>query len=343
MDQTSRSMTGWLAVAGRVLLAVASGAALALAFPLFDLAPLAFLGFAGLLAALRGVRASLRLILGFLFGLAFFGLLLLWVRRAGLHGYVVLVAAESLFPALFAWAVGPILERRPLRSSIGASALWVLVMEGARTWVPFGGFPWGSIGGPFVGTSLAVVAPLGGGIAVAWLAAYISAVAASARVGELRWSALAALGALVAVGLGLPFLSGISRGEELRVAIVQGNVPLPPAPASPERTAQVLADHVRLTRTIAPGSVDLVVWPEGVVDLEEPPRALATRPHPRSPRLRVGRTRGCSLVSCRTRARGGSSTPRSRSPLPARSPVSTTSSGPFPSASTSQAAESSAS
>jgi len=230
-------------VAGRVLLAVASGAALALAFPPFDLVPLAFLGVAGLLVALRDVRAYLRLILGFLFGMAFFGLLLMWVRRAGLHGYVSLVAAESLFPASFAWAVGPTLGRRPLRSSIGASALWVLVMEGARTWVPFGGFPWGSIGGPFVGTSLAVVAPLGGGIAVAWLAAYISAVAASARVGELRWSALAALGALVAVGLGLPFLSGISRGEELRVVIVQGNVPLPPAPASPERTAEVLADH----------------------------------------------------------------------------------------------------
>lgn len=50
--------------------------------------------------------------------------------------------------------------------------------------------------------------------------------------------------------------------------MVQGNVPLPPAPASPERTARVLADHVRLTRSIDPGSFDLVVWPEDVVDID---------------------------------------------------------------------------
>lgn len=41
--------------------------------------------------------------------------------------------------------------------------------------------------------------------------------------------------------------------------------PLPIALASPERARQVLDDHVRLTRAVRPGSVDLVVWPETIV------------------------------------------------------------------------------
>lgn len=253
---------------GRPALAVGGGVALGLAFPPFDLAPLAFVGVAAFLASLRGIRATTRILLGFVFGLAFFGLLLLWVRRAGLHAYVALVATESVFPSLFALAAGPVLDRRSSAATVGASALWILIMEAARSRFPLGGFPWGSLGLPVVGTPLALIAPLGGGIAVAWVIAYLSAALASFPRARLRSGLATIAPALALVGLGLPFLGQPSVGQELRVAVVQGNVPLPPELASPPRTARVLADHVALTRAIAPGSVDLVVWPEGVVDLD---------------------------------------------------------------------------
>lgn len=269
--------------------------ALGLAFPPFDLAPLAFAGVGAFLASLRGIRGTSRVLLGFLFGLAFFGLLLLWVRRAGLHAYVALVGTESVFPSLFALGAGPILDRRPFATTVGASALWVLIMEAARSRFPVGGFPWGSLGVPVVGTPLALVAPLGGGIAAAWVVAYLSAALASSPWAGLRSGLATIAPTLALVGLGLPFLGQSSMGRELRVAVVQGNVPLPPELASPARTARVLADHVALTRDIAPGSVDLVVWPEGVVDLDGP------RPSPgdpaRPPLAEVARETGAWVVA----------------------------------------------
>src|SRR5690242_10974864 len=55
-----------------LLLALASGGALALAFPGFNLWPLAPLAVAGLALATRGHRAGTGALTGFLFGLAFF-------------------------------------------------------------------------------------------------------------------------------------------------------------------------------------------------------------------------------------------------------------------------------
>lgn len=253
----------------RPALALASGATLALAFPPFELGLLAVVAPAGLLLATRGIRPLARIALGALFGLAFFGILLAWAMRAGLHAWIGLTVTEAAFTALFALAAGPALERGPIVGSLGASALWVLVMEVLRSRFPLGGFSWGSLGDPLMGTPLAAVAPVAGGVAVAWLACYLSALLASALRREAR-AALGLLPAVLLVAASAAVFPPPVEGPALDVAVVQGNVPLPPEPASPERTAQVLADHVALTRTIPAGSVDVVVWPEGVVDLEGP-------------------------------------------------------------------------
>lgn len=221
--------------------------------------------------------------LGALFGLAFFGILLAWVMQAGMHAWVVLTVTEAIFVASFAWAAGRVLERGPILGAIASSALWVLIMEASRSRVPLGGFPWGSVGDPLVGTPLGRVAPIAGGIGVAWLTVYLSALAAAAVHQQVRAAAWGLVPAVGIVVLSLPFGAHPTDAETLDVAIGQGNVPLPPEPASPGRTAQVLRDHVVLTRTILPGSVDLVVWPEGVLDLEGPrPNVGETAPAPLS-------------------------------------------------------------
>ncbi|MGH2580537.1 MAG: apolipoprotein N-acyltransferase [Actinomycetota bacterium] len=254
----------------RPALALASGAALALAFPPFGLGLLALVAPAGLLLAIGGSRPLARMALGALFGLAFFGVILAWVVRAGLHAWIALTVTEAAFTALFALAAGRALDRGPIVGSLGSSALWVLVMEALRSRFPLGGFPWGSLGDPLVGSPLAALAPVAGGIGVAWLAAYVSALVAAAVDGWVRPAAWGLVPVVALVALSLPFAPRPSNGPTLDVAIVQGNVPLPPEPASRERTALVLGQHVALTRTIPAGSVDLVVWPEGVVDLDGP-------------------------------------------------------------------------
>lgn len=143
--------------------------------------------------------------LGALFGLAFFGILLAWVMQAGMHAWVVLTVTEAIFVATFAWAAGRVLERGPILGAIASSALWVLIMEASRSRVPLGGFPWGSIGDPLVGTPLGLVAPIAGGIGVAWLTMYLSALAAAAvrrQVGAAAWGLVPAVGIVV---LSLPF------------------------------------------------------------------------------------------------------------------------------------------
>jgi apolipoprotein N-acyltransferase len=265
----------------RGAIALASGAALALAFPPFGLGPFALFAPAGLLLTVGGLRPVARIALGALFGLAFFGILLAWVLRAGVHAWIGLTVTEAAFAALFAWAAGRALERGPIVGSLGASAIWVLVMEVFRSRIPLGGFPWGSLGDPLVGTPLVAFAPIAGGIGMAWVAAYVSGLVAASVRGRRRPAAWGLVSVVALVALSVPFGPHSSEGSTLDVAIVQGNVPLPPEPASPERTAQVLSDHVALTRTIPPGSVDVVIWPEGVVDLAGPrPSIGAPAPHP---------------------------------------------------------------
>lgn len=261
-----------------LLLGVTGGLLLALSFPPFGVGALVLLGPPFLLLALRGRPAPARAASGFLFGWAFFGTLLFWLESVGLHAWILLTLSQAAFAALLALAAGPILaNRRPILQAVGWAGLWVLVMETARGRFPLGGFPWGPLGAPLVGTPLDSVAPLGGGLAVSGVVSFAGALVALAVVGQFRAALLGVAIAGAVVAASMPFAPSAPDGARLRVAIVQGNVPLPAAPASPERTAQVLANHVALTRTIGSGQVDLVVWPEDVLDIP------SSRPDPGKP------------------------------------------------------------
>jgi len=188
----------------RHALAAASGLALALAFPPFGLGFLVLVAPAGLLLAAWGAPPTTRATCGFLFGLGFFGPLLSWVREAGVHAWIALVLTQSLFPAAFALALGR--ARGSLGDALVASSLWVLVMDALHSRFPFGGFPWGSLGDPLVGTPLGAIAPLGGGIAVAMFA-FVVASALALAVGVA--------GALLCY---LSLLETASRGSAAAVA-----------------------------------------------------------------------------------------------------------------------------
>lgn len=215
--------------------------------------------------------------IGLAFGAAFFGTLLSWAGRFGLHAWGLLALGETAFAVVLAVAAGPVLAARPpLIAAAGWAGLWVAVMEVARGRFPFGGFPWGPLGAPFVGTPVDGLAPLGGVLAMSAAVAFAGALLGLA-VQHLRAMLVGSVALVVLVVGSSALVPPAPTGSSLEVAVVQGNVPLPPEPASPERAAEVVADHAALTATLPPGAFDLVVWPEDVLDLASPRPVLGEK------------------------------------------------------------------
>jgi len=264
----------FLARRAHAWLALGAGALVALSMPPWGWWPLAFVGVALFEVSLgatptRGQRAAR----GWLFaaGWLFPGLGWMWYLTA--PGYLVAVSLFAGFHALAALAA----PTGPWRL-VGRPVAHVLA-EALRLVFPFGGVPIatlaiGQAAGPFAG-----VVRIGGVLLLSWLVLQLgTALAGSAPfvprllrsqrpAGEGGGHTFAAVVAVVVV-LVLAVLapSGRETGRALRVASVQGG--------GPQGTRAIHTDdrvvverHLAATRTIEPGSVDLVVWPENVIDV----------------------------------------------------------------------------
>ena len=117
---------------------------LAASFPPFDLDLLALVAPIPLLWAWRGATPRRAALYGFVFGLAFFGLLLEWSRYFGAVAIAPLVIAEAAYLAA-AGALVAGFERRGMRSPALVAAVWVVVETVRGRW-PLGGLPWGELG-----------------------------------------------------------------------------------------------------------------------------------------------------------------------------------------------------
>src|SRR5215212_9074325 len=152
---TARVVPRWIGVppmsrgaALRVLAAPLTGVLLAAAFPALDLGPLALVALVPLLLAVETVRPLKAAALGYLAGLTFFGLHLLWIAQflswTGAVAWLAWGALSGIQAAAFAAFFALVPATRPL----GALRLLVLpaawaVLELARAYHPIGGFPWG--------------------------------------------------------------------------------------------------------------------------------------------------------------------------------------------------------
>jgi apolipoprotein N-acyltransferase len=274
----------------RLLAAPATGALLAAAFPPLDLGPLALVALVPLLLAVEDIRPLKATALGYLAGLTFFGLHLLWIAQflswTGAVAWLAWGALSAIQAAAFAAFFALVPATRPL----GAWRLAVLpaawaVLELVRAHHPLGGFPWGllAVSQPDQGPLLPLARVVGGfGLAAAIVAVnlavalWLRTLVPGAHRGRprARWAAL----------VGLPLLVVGLLGARLAV-------PAPPAPAGPPldvvvvqaglrgghglaqglTTQRVFDNHVRRTETVAltPGDPpDLVVWGEGSADAD---------------------------------------------------------------------------
>ncbi|MCI0689712.1 MAG: apolipoprotein N-acyltransferase [Sporichthyaceae bacterium] len=267
----------------RLALAVPAGLILALSFPPYGWWPLALPAVAALSLLTRGVSARAGALIGLIYGLVFFGLLMRWMTVIGPDAWILLSLLEAAFlaPLGAALAVTARLAWWPLAHA----ALWVGV-ELLRARIPWGGMPWGRLAFGQAGTPLTPYAALGGAplvtfaiALVATLLAYLIVMAVTGRsritasVASTRaWLALAGLAALLAAPALVPTPTAGDR--TVTVALVQGNVPRLGLDFLGQREA-VLRNHVgateELARRVEAGELpkpDLVIWPENSSDID---------------------------------------------------------------------------
>ena len=271
----------------RLLLAVAAGLLLVLAFPGHDSWFVAAPATALLCLALRGRGARSGALLGAAFGLASFIPLLGWSGiYVGPVPWLLLAVSQAAFLAVFG-AVAAAALRVP-GWPVWYAALWVAV-EAARGRVPFGGFPWARLAFSQADAPTLATASLGGAPAVTFVVALAGGLLAAAVVALARADrgtrarvavAGACLAGAVAVTAGPLLIPRPTAGQaraggptSVRVALVQGNVAR--SGLTRDSPEQVLLNHIAATNQLAADIAagrqqrpDLVLWPENASDID---------------------------------------------------------------------------
>ena len=247
-----------------VLLAAFGGLVAAAALQPVGLWPLGLIG-SGILSLAWAVARTrrARAASGFVWAMALLLCTTLWVIDFQAVGYVVL----ALLGASFFTAAGALVPGGGSWAALGGAGA-ITVAEALRSRVPFGGFPMGGLPQGQAGGPLAATARLGGMTLLTLVVALAGAGLAQAV--RRRPDAAAALLVLpMLVTGGSAFLPAGREVGSLLVAVVQGGGERGTrAIETAER--EVLDRHLAASRTIPPGTVDVVLWPENAVSLDGP-------------------------------------------------------------------------
>ena len=256
----------------RLLGAVLSGVLLRLSFPDPGWGFLAGIALVPLFLSLRGKTWKSRLLLGFVFGAVFFGLLLSWLRFV--HPAAVFLACLVLafYSGLWAVAVGRL--RSVLRMVVWIPVCWTAV-EYSRSIGPIG-FGWGLLGYtqwenlPLI-QMCSVLGVYGPSLLIASVnGAVASLPMALAKRSPRHWLLVAVPFLILAVA----WLWGVSslrrdfreERDTVRLGLVQTCFGQQDK-WSANRQEDLLAGTFRLTHQAAQRGVDLVVWPETALPL----------------------------------------------------------------------------
>jgi len=242
--------------------AVGTGLVIAAALPPWGWWPLALVGLAALDRLIADRDRGDRFRRGSLVGVGLYVPSLAWMKDMTLPGYVVAAVA---YAALLGLACVVVPAAAPGRWLALPGA--VAVVELLRWSWPFGGVPLSSLAVGQVTGPLAPVLRLGGALLLVEVTVVVGVVLAAAW--RRRWLAATVGTALVVVAVGAAALA--PRGEQvdtMRVALVQGGGPQGTRDADTD-DREVFERHLEASEAIDT-PVDLVVWPEDVVDVEGP-------------------------------------------------------------------------
>ena len=270
------------------LLALLSGALLALSFPRYGhpafgwiaLVPLfvALSGWDGRAGRTPGQPARRAFALGLTTGVVYFVGTIYWtstvVQQFGglplplaLVSMLLLAIYLGLFPAIAAMIVGRLVARAGAAALLLAAAPWVAT-EFFRGYL-FGGFPWVPLGNSQVEVlPVAQLASLLGVYGVSGLVAFVASALAYALLvaGRPRVKALAAAAAvLIAVGAWGAWRigeGGLTRvGTPIRVGLVQGNIAQEDK-WDPAQARRIFTTYISMTRDAVRRGAEYVLWPE---------------------------------------------------------------------------------
>jgi apolipoprotein N-acyltransferase len=253
-------------VRARIPLALAAGLLVALSLPPWGWWPLSFVGIALFDVGLGVVPSrSQRFWLGAAFGLGWLATGTAWMWQLTAPGYIV---ASIVFAALHGLAA---LAAPTGRWRIAGRPLAHSLIEALRFSFPFGGVPLASLGIAQVAGPLGNIARVGGVVLITWVVLQagfaLGALVRSRGPDTAVMAAPALAGALSVLALSLVAPRGNGTGEFLDVVAVQGGGEQGTS-AADVPSHVVTERHLEATASIeADGSVDLVLWPENVVDV----------------------------------------------------------------------------
>ena len=258
----------------RLVVAVAAGAVLGLAFEPHDHPWLAVVAIPLFVAALNGVSMKGGLLIGAGFGITYYAVLVPWLSIIGGDAAIALAVLEGLFYGVFGAFASQTLKHRLW--ILWVPCLWVAT-EYATASVPFGGFPWGRLAWAFADSPLGKLASLVGipglSFAVALLGVLVYAVLRRRSALSVRAVALVAGIAVVGLSALIP-LSTEGNGKTVTAAMVQGNVPgkgLEFLGRARTVTRNHLSATLDLQKQIEAGTQikpDVVIWPENSTDID---------------------------------------------------------------------------
>jgi apolipoprotein N-acyltransferase len=270
----------WSNSASRAALAVASGLALALAFPKFDLNLLAWVAFVPLFYAIDDEPLTRVFGWAFLQGVAFYVGSLYWIAIP-LHNFagvrlsfaivpmILLAAVLALYTGIAIWA-GEFVARRLLLPAVVTMPITWTGVEWVRSFFPIG-FPWNLLGyAAYRNLELIQFAEFTGVYGISALIVLFNSVVymvifrrGGRRTQTISLSALTGIMILLVVfgTLRIGGLSAQSATGTLKVAMVQGNIPqsLKWNPRFLSESFKVYQDE---TVQAARRGAQLVIWPE---------------------------------------------------------------------------------
>jgi len=279
-----------------LLLAAFGGVLTFLAFPEWDLFPLAWICLVPLLAAMEGAPPRRAFLLGFVHGLVtnlggFFWVVHLLVTFGHLPWLVsvflfsLLAAYQGCIFALWAMLSRWLEDRTEAPRSLVRVAAFVLV----EFTVPFI-FPWYLANSQWRFPLASQICDLGGVLALSGLLAASSVLLWEVidRRGRQSLRPALVLAALLVGDLGygavrlLQVEAAIAAAPKVRVGMVEANIGIREK-AKPEHVANNLAIHQRLSRVLEAEGVDLIVWPESAYNAAWFPADSARIPPSRAP------------------------------------------------------------
>jgi apolipoprotein N-acyltransferase len=265
-------------------LSAIGGIAFMASFPAPGIWPLSFVAIALSLVSLIGRRPGGALLVGSVFGLAFYLPHVSWTasflgdNELAWVPWVALAGLESLLMGLGAILISLAYRRRIVRAPLWRMGVTSTVVAGLWTareivlgsW-PFGGFPWGRVG---MGQASSPLGQFASWIGVDGLTfVIVLAVALAIEAARLivsgrrqrRWWTLAAPALVIAVAVVVPQFPTQVVGT-MRVAAVQGNGPT--AYLDDRGRYDVLDAQLQASEAALDAGADLIAWPEGGVGLD---------------------------------------------------------------------------